>query len=155
MSRQEFEKILEKHENEVLVTNWQDRKEQWLRSVAEFYEAIELWLRPYIQEKRLSYKLKKISLTEAHVGTYDVDMMTLSFAWQNVKINPVGTLLPNLRGRIDMEGAYGIVEFSIAEEGEDTFGKWKIYTYDCHCKMVEKDFTDENFFDALVGILVP
>lgn len=178
MSKKDFEEMLNKHKknSEENKINWDEKKNEWLNFVKTFYESIEKWVKPYQDDKKLSFNYEKISLTEEYIGTYYVDCMTINFAGQRVKLTPIGTNLIGTKGRIDMEGARGIVRFILADKNSKGIGfsisvsingeqqpeqsnktkiiewTWKIALKDSR-KMLLEDFNEENFFDVLLEVI--
>lgn len=176
MSKKEFEDMLNKHieeKNEKKV-DWDAQKEEWLGFIKQFYDSVELWLKPYLDQNKVSYEYRKISLTEDHIGTYEADIMIINFAGQQIKLKPIGTLLIGTKGRIDMEGARGRAQFiladkdskemkigvSISTNGEASSEKhqrkipdwtWKIVLREPR-KIAYEDFNEDNFFNSLVEI---
>jgi hypothetical protein len=168
MSKIDFENMLNKHNNERLKqleeTNWETHKNEWLGFIKQFYDSIEPWLKPY-SKKGLSYTFEEITLNEEYIGSYEVNIMMINFAGQHVKLMPIGTRLIGTKGRIDMEGTRGRVQFVLADkdnkgvkttsfihiEGEPPDWTWKIVLREQR-KITFDDFTEENFFNALMEV---
>ena len=167
MSKIDFENMLNKHnekpqQDEI---NWEKEKEEWLTFIRQFYDSVEIWLKPYLEREQLSYKYEKITLTEEEIGSYEVNIMKINFAGQHVKLMPIGTRLIGTKGRIDMEGTRGRVQFILADkdnrgvkttsfihiEGEPPDWTWKIVLREQR-KITFDDFTEENFFNALMEV---
>lgn len=177
MSKKDFEDLLKKHgskseENEI---NWQSQKTEWLEFIEQFYESLEHWLSPYKDQGTVSYTYKDLQLTEEYIGTYGVKAMIADFAGQQLTIEPQGTVLIGTKGRIDMEGAKGLVQFVLADKnssgmkvtvsvsvnGEKPKEKesqkapewtWKIVLRASR-KVSFVEFNEENFFDALMEVV--
>ncbi len=177
MSKKDFEYMLNKHdevkqENEI---NWNTEKEEWISFINQFYSSIEKWLKPYVAQHKLAFDYKKTSLTEDYIGTYDVDTMNINFAGQKIRIEPIGTILIGTKGRIDMEGSRGRVQFilvdkdskgmkinvSIYRNGKSETNQpetkipdwtWKILLKDSR-KIYYEDFNEANFFNSLMEII--
>ncbi|NOS75599.1 MAG: hypothetical protein HOP36_13930 [Methyloglobulus sp.] len=182
MSKQDFENLLNKHESksEEKEINWEEQKIEWLDFIKQFYSSVESWLDPYKKDGKLSYEYKITQITEEYIGTYDVNVMVVHFAEQKLTLEPLGTLLIGTKGRIDMEGARGRVQFILADkdskgmkisvtististdgvypkENKDSESKkpnwtWKIALRESH-KISYEEFNEENFFDALMEIV--
>ena len=118
MSKKEFEDLLKKHESksEEKEINWEAQKTEWLDYISQFYSSVKTWLTPYKESGKLSYEFKKTEITEDYIGTYEVDVMVVNFAGQKLTMQPIGTLLIGTKGRIDMEGARGRVQFILADK---------------------------------------
>jgi hypothetical protein len=177
MSKKDFEEMLKKHEavkNESQI-DWKQQKQEWLDFIQNFYDSVEKWLAPYVYQDKLKFEYKNISLTEDHIGTYTVKTMNISFAGQQIKIEPIGTLLIGTKGRIDMEGARGRVQFILADKNSKGIkinvsisvdgkaqGKqeeqkipdwtWKIVLRESR-RIAYDEFNEDNFFNALMEIV--
>lgn len=177
MSKKEFEQLLKRHQEKAAEEeiNWSQQKEEWLGFIDEFYTKIESWFTPYLSNGQLSYEYRTVQITEEYIGTYDVKVMEVDFAGQKLRLEPLGTLLIGTKGRIDMEGSRGSVQFILADKNSKGMkitvsvsidGKadneekgrtepewtWKIVLRESRTiSFVE--FTEENFFDALMEIV--
>lgn len=174
VSKKDFEDLLEKHESKSgEEIDWKERKKEWLSFISQFYSSVELWLNPYKAKGKLSYKYEKTQITEDYIGAYDVNVMIVDFAGQKLTLEPIGTLLIGTKGRIDMEGARGRVQFVLADKnskgvkigvslsidgrpskgGEDKKPDWtwKIVLREAR-KVSYEEFNEENFFDALMEV---
>lgn len=177
MSKKDFEDLLEKHEgkleeNEI---DWEERKNEWLEHISQFYSSVEKWLNPYKSKGKLSFEYKKTQLAEDYIGSYDVNVMIVDFAGQKLTLEPIGTLLIGTKGRIDMEGARGRVQFVLAdkdskgmrvsvsisidgepqkkkEEHKEPDWTWKIVLRESR-KVSYEEFNEENFFDSLMEVV--
>ena len=176
MGKKEFEALLKKHENKPVEKeiDWDKQKEEWLAFVELFFTSIENWLSPYKEGGTVSYEYKKIDKNEDYIGHYTADKMLLTFAGQHLSIEPIGTLLIGTKGRIDMEGSKGLVKFILADKDHSslrfkvqvtTGGKaqegqqrgepnwtWKIAVKETRGFTLE-EFTEENFFNAVMAIV--
>jgi len=177
MSKKDFENLLKKHESksEEKEIDWQSQKTEWLGFIEQFYDSIERWLSPYKDEGKVSYTYKDLQLSEEYIGTYSVKVMIADFAGQKLTLEPIGTLLIGTKGRIDMEGAKGRVQFILADknsngmkvsvsisiDGEKPKEKepqkepewtWKIVLRESR-KVSFVEFNEENFYDALMEVV--
>ena len=176
MSKKDFEELLKKHESKPAEkeVDWEKQKQEWLNFIKVFYDSVESWLAPYQKEGKLSYEYRKTQITEEHIGTYDVDIMVVDFAGQKLTLEPLGTLLIGTKGRIDMEGTRGRVQFILADkdskgmkvnvsisiggkskeepkERKEPNWTWKIVLREPR-KISYTEFTEDNFFDALMEV---
>ncbi|WP_155998469.1 hypothetical protein [Thioalkalivibrio sp. ALM2T] len=177
MSKKDFEEFLDKHatktpEKEI---DWEAQKEEWIDYINQFYESVKEWLEPYQADGKVSYELKPLMITEENIGTYEVDAMHVNFAGQKITLEPIGTLLIGTKGRIDLEGARGRVQFILAdkdskgmkvnvsvsiggqpekkpEERKAPDWTWKIVLREPR-KISYAEFNEDNFFDALMEIV--
>ncbi|WIG83823.1 hypothetical protein KFZ68_20565 (plasmid) [Photobacterium damselae] len=173
MSKKDFDSFLSKHEKQQQEStiDWIKQKDEWLDYIDAFYKQIETWFTPYIKDERVSYSYSPKALVEDHIGSYNVKNMKIDFAGQSVVLEPVGTLLIGTKGRIDMEGARGRVQFILADKNSPGFNVrasinkprpeekpkdikwvWKLVLRDSRSVKFE-DFNESNFFDALMEII--
>jgi len=173
MSKKDFDSFLSNHEKKQKETtiDWNKQKEEWLTFINEFYGQLEEWFTPYVTAGRVSYDYFPNTLIEDHIGTYEVKNMKIDFAGQSLVLEPVGTLLIGTKGRIDMEGARGRVQFILANKSssgvnvrvsineplkEDKPNEiewvWKLVLRDSR-RVKFEEFNQDNFFDALMEII--
>jgi len=177
MSKKDFEDLLKKHDkqSEEKEIDWESQKDEWLEFINQFYQSLENWLALYKEKGTVSYSYNDLNLTEEYIGTYSVRTMTVNFAGQQLTLEPIGTLLIGSKGRIDMEGAKGRVQFVLAdknskgikinvtisidgekEKKDQPYQKpewvWKIVLRESrNISFVE--FNEKNFFDALMEVV--
>lgn len=177
MSKKDFEEFLNKHATKApeAEIDWKVQKEEWLDYIKQFYKSVKEWLEPYKADGKVSYEFKSLMLTEENIGTYEVDAMHVNFAGQKITLEPIGTLLIGTKGRIDLEGARGRVQFILAdkdskgmkvnvsvsiggqpenkpEERKTPDWTWKIVLREPR-KISYAEFNEDNFFDALMEIV--
>ncbi|MDA3895310.1 MAG: hypothetical protein PF482_04065 [Desulfobacteraceae bacterium] len=177
MSKKDFEDMLNKHESVTKDSeiDWQKQKQEWIEFIKKFYDEVEQWLKPYVDQEKLKYHYNDLEITEEYIGTYSVKSMDIIFANQKVKIEPLGTLLIGTKGRVDMEGARGIVQFILAdkdskgmkvnvsistdgepkkepEELKEPDWTWKIVLREPR-QISYEEFNEDNFFNALMEII--
>lgn len=177
MSKKNFEDWLKKHEKKLKENeiDWRVQKDEWLDFIDKFYKSLEIWLSSFKKEGTVSYEYKHIQLTEDYIGTYEVRAMTIIFGGQKLTLEPIGTLLIGTKGRIDMEGVRGRVQFILADknskgmkvsvsisiDGDKPKEKepqmmpdwtWKIVLREPR-KVSFVEFNEENFFDALMEVV--
>ncbi len=175
MSKQDFENLLNKHQQEDIKVDWAAQKTEWLNFIVQFYKSVEAWLKPYADQNKLSYKFNEVSFVEENIGSYAANTMNINFAGQQVTIKPIGTLLIGTKGRIDMEGPRGRVQFVLADreskgakitvtvsiDGKPPAPKVETRVPDWTWKIVRRestriaydDFIENNFFNALMEIV--
>ncbi|WP_257297162.1 hypothetical protein [Endozoicomonas sp. YOMI1] len=176
MSRKAFEELLKSHNgpddqgHECI--DWGKQRDEWLGFIAQFYETLEQWFKPYKDDHSLDYQYKELELTEDNIGSYQTKQMLVQFAQQNLKITPVGTLLIGTKGRIDMEGGRGRIQFILADKNSHGPGLMASYSGPSseETKKTEKEwgwkivlkvsnrisfaeFNEDNFFDALMEVV--
>lgn len=177
MSRKAFEEFLTSHEKnsqEAEVVDWDQQRDEWLAFIDQFYHSLEEWFQPYKDKGSLDYQYAPVQLTEDSIGAYQTKKMLVQFAQQNLQITPIGTMLIATKGRIDMEGARGRVQFILADRNSSrpsnisvTIGSppvnnsnpvnqpdwtWKVVLKDAS-RITFADFNEDNFFDALLEVV--
>jgi hypothetical protein len=174
MGKKEFEALLSKHETikSESQIDWNIQKEEWLGFLQSFYVSVEKWLKPYVDQDKLQFNYVNINLTEENIGTYDVKSMHILFSEQLIKLEPIGTLLIGTKGRIDMEGARGSVQFILVdkeskgvkvnvymggipqtkEEPKEPDWTWKIVLRESR-RIAYDEFSEDNFFNALMEVI--
>ncbi|MEG3128988.1 hypothetical protein SC171_14735 [Pantoea cypripedii] len=182
MSIKELKSFLKK-ENEKIkeVTeeiDWGKQKNEWLDHVNFFYSSVQLWLNPLIDEGAVNITFEEINLIEDYIGSYTLKKMIIKLAGKEVVLIPIGSLLIGTKGRIDMEGSAGKVQFLLADkdssgikvtvkinsingekESKDPEGKKKEIEWTW--KMVRRganriqfdDFNEDNFSSALMEVM--
>ena len=167
MSKKDFDNMLSQHEKVETDSqiDWKKTKKEWLDFIEVFYNSVENWLKPYMKQKKLKFSYTTSVISEDYIGSYKVKKMLIVFAGQQVIVEPVGTLLIGTKGRIDMEGTRGRVQFILADK--DSKGMkigfsekekqnaqdwtWKIVVRDSR-SIAYNEFNEDNFFSALMEI---
>ena len=173
MGKEAFEEFLTSHgEPEgASVFDWQTQKEEWLAFIDRFYSDLKRWFQPYLDRGQLDYHFQPFELTEDSIGTYQARKMLVQFAGQKLQMTPVGTMLIGTRGRIDMEGARGVVWFILQDQNKQRASKvisfdesengiprpkpaweWMIAVKGSG-KLSFVNFNEENFFEALMEVV--
>lgn len=179
MSKATFEQFLNdnasKKQKEEEKFNPEKEKQEWLGFIEIFYDQIKNWLKPFIDDGRMSINFVPKNITEEYIGTYSVENMDVMFVGQKLTFEPIGTLLIGTKGRIDLIGPKGSVQFILVDQDstelkvrvsirsasdpapEEEPSKKIEWTW----KIIERtssrikyiDFSEDNFFDALMGLV--
>lgn len=176
MSKKDFENLVNNYQQQPeKKVDWEAEKNQWLDYIKQFYSSIESWLKPYADQNKLSFSYTTSHFIEDNIGPYDANVMNINFAGRQVAVKPIGTLLIGTKGRIDMEGPRGRVQFILADK--DSKGPkitvrtvmiddkplapqiqerapnwtWKLVRRDS-ARITYDDFNENNFFSALMEI---
>ena len=173
MSKEDFDSFLNSHEAKAKESkiDWNQQRDEWLEFISQFYSSVETWFKPYVDSGKVTYKYMDANLTEENIGTYSVKCMKVDFAGQSILLSPVGTLLIGTKGRIDMEGAKGKVQFILADKNskgmkvnisinkkqEESEPKtiewvWKIVLRGSRSIKFD-ELNERSFFDALMEII--
>jgi len=102
--------------------DWDVRKKAWLVDVHRLISSIEAWLKPGEDEKLLSVRRIPITISEQHLGSYDVPSLRVEMPGsREVLISPVGTLVIGAAGRVDMTSGPRLAMILRADDG-----KWNL-----------------------------
>jgi hypothetical protein len=119
MSKQDFDAFINqatKKQEDASVIDWNAIRDEWLKSLSEFYELIKSFLVEYKNAEKLSYTFSKKEIFEEYIGSYSVDVMDIKLGEHRVKLEPIGTNLIGAHGRVDLIGANGKVRFGLVNE---------------------------------------
>ncbi len=154
----------------------EQEKQIWIDNLNKLYELVKKSLQTHINEGNVQLSFPTIYLTEEQLGTYSVEMAHIKIGRNIVKLEPIGTFLIGVRGRLDMIGPRGSACFVIVppesrkprvrvtvtrpgdpspppEERGTPPEKWvwKIQTSPPHVGYIELD--EKNFREALMGVV--
>ena len=165
-----FIKEKSKRKEEFQKTDWENKKNEWLKYLSQFYASIQNWMNDYEDKGMISYKFMPVDICEENIGQYKADKLILTIANEQLVFDPVGAvLIGDARGRIDMKGKNGIVKFLLVEkdtneatvkisadtesEKERTSQRWqwKIATPPPSIRYLE--LNRDSFSDAILDII--
>ena len=121
MTKEEFEKVLDRKASvasKTKLVDWESKKNQWLRHLAEFHSEVEGYLAPYLAKGKLKAERYRVTINEENIGAYEADAILVEIGPEKVTLVPIGTLLFGASGRVDMTGSRGIVKFILT--GKDS-----------------------------------
>jgi hypothetical protein len=87
-----------------------------LDQIEQFYRRINEWLQPLKSKNLLDYSFEEVIIKEENLGVYQTKRMAIFLQNEKVILEPIGTLLMGVRGRIDMNGRYGNVKFVLVNK---------------------------------------
>ncbi|NNU93422.1 hypothetical protein ETC01_09280 [Geobacillus sp. NFOSA3] len=155
--------------------DWEQRKQQWLAEIAEFYNQVKSFLAPLQEKGLLSLNWEEVKKYEEYLGEYTTNKLYVNFPDQQVVIEPIGKNIIGAMGRIDMVGKNGNITFLLVDkEAEspkimvhfnDGLSKglekiretknpeyvWKIATPPPNIKFI--DLNKDSFSDALLEVV--
>jgi len=166
MSKKDFDAFIKKQatkpENQI---NWNNRKNEWLHDIKNFYSLVQTWLKEYQNQGQATLEFLPYQLNEEYIGSYETQELHLKIANQEIVFIPIGTILFGSKGRIDMEGRAGKVKFILTDK-KSTKAKvqiyqgkqpknikwaWKITTPPPTVQLLE--LNEESFFEALMEVI--
>jgi hypothetical protein len=180
MSQTDFDRFLNSYTKEKKEIDIEKVKKEWLEQLEVLYKNINKWLEKFISEKKVEISYNNYRFTEDGIGSYFANIMIIHFADQEVKLNPIGTMIIGAKGRVDFEGKKGKARFVLVdedllnsnpqnhyfdsrkkrleyEEKQKNIPKktinlvWKIATPPPNMSFIELD--ESTFFDALMEVI--
>ena len=173
---QEFDDFIEQQRVKfgLLTTNFEKRKEEWLKTLNTFHHEIKSILEPYIEDRRIVYIPNESNVTESELGTYLAPAPRIALsgdANSQVILEPVGTFILGAKGRVDMVNFAGrkmrllLVNKNMMNSRHkiippsstqlETEGNiewvWKIEARPPDNSLLE--FTERNFLNALMFVM--
>ncbi|MEN8215522.1 MAG: hypothetical protein ABFS56_03950 [Pseudomonadota bacterium] len=94
-------KLHKANNHSTTVNDWVVRKEKWLVSVSKLYETVEQWLSKFITEGYIQLTREEMSLSEEHIGEYQIAKLEIGLGNHAVVLEPVGTRIRRAYGRVD------------------------------------------------------
>lgn len=157
-----------------LAIDWDGRRQEWMRHLAEFYETVRTYLHKYVVKGKVRLRHGMKQLHEEHIGSYEARTLAVEIGANTVHFDPVGTNLIGAKGRVDMRGTEGTVKFvlvpddasgsgfdvRVPEKGEapppderkpTEHWTWKIATPPPGVRCVE--LREESFQDAIMEVV--
>ena len=157
--------------------DWDRRREGWLTELDRFYADVRKYLRKHIEARKISMKRTPVDLDEEYIGEYKADALEIKIGGATVYLEPVGTVLFAVEGRVDMWGPNGKTAFVLvpknctrtdlaisvlenisdeddnAERGERGFDncEWKISPGYPDCEL--RELTDTSFQNAIMEVV--
>ncbi len=118
MIKDKFEEFIskQKKKSSSIEIDWDIQRSEWLQHLDLFYESIELFLKPYTENKtiELSFGTKKI--IEEYIGEYEAKTAQITIGSNRIKLDPIGTNLIGAKGRVDLIGPNGKIKFVLVNE---------------------------------------
>jgi hypothetical protein len=109
--------------------DWNARRDEWLQSVRDLYSEVRSLLKSYIDSGDIVVTIEPIMISEENIGVYHSERLVLAIGPQQVRLNPVGTLVIGARGRLDMVGPAGSTRLVLVPDAEESAKlRWKIAT---------------------------
>ncbi len=97
---------------EVEITDWQEFLET-------LYRKIEQFLEPFTSQRKITIAYQAMSIREEFLGTYQVRSMEIQIGASDVHLEPIGTYLIGVKGRVDMIGSHATVRLVLVDKRSD------------------------------------
>jgi hypothetical protein len=81
--------------------------EDWLGRLNALYSEIQGYLNDYIREGSISVRIENKELYEEFSGPYVAPKMIIRIGLEEIKLDPIGTMLIGSKGRVDVIGRAG------------------------------------------------
>ncbi len=116
MDTQSFDDFVRQQQQSVHACDWAEAKDQWLQDMKLLYNSVSDYLQPYVEKGEIKTAYRDATLTEEDIGTYPVKELTITIGRSHVQLQPVGTRIIGAKGRVDMIGPRGRVQFLLVDK---------------------------------------
>ncbi|CAN2049160.1 conserved hypothetical protein [Candidatus Magnetomoraceae bacterium gMMP-1] len=171
MGKKDLDQFIEKKskiKKEFKEIDWENKKNEWLEYLHQFYEKVKNWLKDYKDKGVIDYDFVPTDIYEENIGQYKAEKMVLNITNEQIVFEPIGTILIGAKGRIDMKGKNGIVKFVLvnkkakgtsakisisndAESEKEREWQWKIATPPPSIKYIDLD--NDTFSDCILDLI--
>ena len=100
--------------------DWNARLEEWKKYLSDFHHQIENFLKPYTESEKLTITKRAVSLHEEYIGSYEVNALDIQLGYDKIMLTPIGTNLIGVKGRVDMLGPRGTIQFVLVPKGSSS-----------------------------------
>ena len=97
-------------------TDWTGMLEEYLKDLNLLYRKLVDFLSEYEEKGSISHSFGTKALTEENIGTYVAPKMDIKIGRQYIHLEPAGTLLIGIRGRVDVIGSAGRAQILLVHE---------------------------------------
>ena len=116
MSKKSFEKFVNQQiENLGRPVNRDAELAEWQANLERLYRIIESFLQEFISQRKISLKYQSTQLREELLGEYSVRSMEIEIGPTSVRLEPIGTYLIGVKGRVDMIGTKGTTRLVLVD----------------------------------------
>ena len=125
--------------------DWQARKSDWLKRIADLYAVIRKWLAPLEKDGVVRFLTANVTIQEEQIGSYGVEVLTILIGKQRVAFYPKGTLIIGADGRIDIRGQRAVRTIILSD------GEWHLVERTPKLKVLP--FDQNSFQDLLSEVM--
>lgn len=146
----EFLKDKKTHQSSAMpAVDWSRKKEEWLEALDKFYGIVHLLIINKFENAgyQVIVSKNKLTLAEEYIGSYQVDQLEISADDIKIYFNPVGCMIFNAKGRVDMVVGFETIKIILTETNE-----WKIVQGIGASRQL-LDFDEENIYKLFLKIL--
>jgi hypothetical protein len=87
--------------------------EDWLHYLNVLYSDVQGYLKDHISGGSISFKIENKELNEDFSGPYFAPKMLIRIGLQEITLDPIGTMLIGMRGRVDVIGRAGTARLAL------------------------------------------
>ena len=91
--------------------DWDQIRDDWKKHLDEFYKLAEGFLGEYVDQDKVRITRATKEINEEYIGSYDVESLEVQIGTTKVTIDPIGSRILGVKGRVDMRGPHGTVKF--------------------------------------------
>ena len=124
MSTEAFDNFVKRRLNEAknnnlsVNTDWDKRREDWIRSLNNLYSRMEQYLEKYLKADQIQVTREEIEISEEFLGSYVVEKLTFQIGNEKVVAQPIGRNVIGASGRVDLIGVRGRVRLVLLEKAD-------------------------------------
>ena len=126
--------------------DWEARKNKWLDETEKLYGLVWKWLEPLAREGTIRCSREPMTVEEDNIGSYRVDVLTLSIGKQRVEFRPKGTQFEGVDGLVDVSGQRAVRTLVLKR------GQWFVVEKAMLLKTFP--FNKDSFRDLLQDVMV-
>jgi hypothetical protein len=90
--------------------------EEWRNYLDALYTDVQRYLDDYVKNGSISVNFEDKELFEEFSGRYVVQSMSVRIGLQEIKLDPIGTMLIGSKGRVDVIGRAGTARLTLADK---------------------------------------
>ena len=95
---------------------WGGMREEFLKNLKALHNEIVDFLQEYEKTRQITHSFTDVMLNEENIGSYFAPRMDIKIGRQYVYLEPIGTLLIGIRGRVDVVGSAGRAQILLVHE---------------------------------------
>jgi len=89
---------------------------EWQSNLELLYQIIESFLQEFISQGRIKRRYQSMQIHEDLLGEYTVRSMEIEIGSTSVRLEPIGTYLIGVKGRVDMIGSRGTARLVLVDK---------------------------------------
>ena len=93
----------------------------WIAHLNALYSNVRIYLADYLSDGSISLTTENKALTEEFSGPYIAPKMVIHIGLQDIKLDPIGTMLIGSKGRVDVIGKAGTSRLTLIDKNLTSF----------------------------------